>query len=220
MCPVEAKIKAVVQYTPAFLCRLFLQLLLNLLYCGSAVESPLCSWQHLACVSLVNSWWMLAVWVQGLKRMGLTGQVATFLNTFHSYQSNYTIEKEALPLIWALQLVMGVVFWWFILNTTPLTSLKLLKCSNQCLLQCALFLQCYFSDIKHAKGKDTIIAEAHMCSESTSVSVCQCLSVGSTNMASLTHWPYIPHSDDCFSLLCTKPQIQPFIFLLPNTLCN
>lgn len=96
---------------------------------------------------------------------GLVRPVSFFSKKFNSYQSNYSvIEKEALSLIWALQLFEVYVAAGELIvvytDHNPLTFLRSLRCPNQRLTHWSLFLQAYNLDIRYIKGSENIIADA------------------------------------------------------------
>ncbi|KAJ8338705.1 hypothetical protein SKAU_G00354910 [Synaphobranchus kaupii] len=98
---------------------------------------------------------------------GVDRPVGYFSRKFQiKFQINYsTIEKEALALVWALQhfevyvgndAVPLVVYT----DHNPLTFLTSLQCPNQRLMRWCLFLQAYWLDVRHIKGRDNVLADA------------------------------------------------------------
>ena len=98
--------------------------------------------------------------------MVLIIQFVTFLRSLTNIRKNYyTIEKECLALILAIQ-----QFEVYLTSSTspivvfsdhnPLSFLHKLKNKNQRLLRWSLLLQEFNLDIRHMKGKDNIIPDA------------------------------------------------------------
>ena len=96
---------------------------------------------------------------------GVDHPVCYFSKMFNKHQKNYsTVEKECLSLILALQhfeVYLSssspiVVFS----DHNPLTFIYKMKNKNQRLLSWSLLLQEYNLDIRHIRGKDSIIPDA------------------------------------------------------------
>lgn len=97
---------------------------------------------------------------------GVEHPVCYFSRKFNKHQRGYsTIDKEALPLVFALQhfdVYIGSVSYPLTVYTDhdPLVFLNRMKNNNQSLMCWSLFLQTFELDIRHIHGKDNIIGDA------------------------------------------------------------
>ena len=91
--------------------------------------------------------------------------ICYFSKKFNKHQRNYSIEKECLALLLAVQhfdVYLGTTVHPVLVFTdhNPLTFIHKMKNKNQRLVRWSLTLQEYNLDIKHIKGKDNVMADA------------------------------------------------------------
>ena len=97
---------------------------------------------------------------------GMDHPVCYIFKKFNKHQKNYsTVEKECSSLILALQhfevyLTSSSSTIVVFSDYNPLTFIHKIKNKNQRLLRRSLLLQEYNLDIKHIRGKDSIIPDA------------------------------------------------------------
>lgn len=87
--------------------------------------------------------------------------VVYFSKNVNSYKLNYSVVKEALALIWALQhfyvyVGTGVVPLVVHTDHNPLTFLHSMQCLNQWLMRWCRYIQAFPLEICHLKGADVL----------------------------------------------------------------